>query len=72
MTTKEILHQLVDELPEDQNDLARVLLEDLHEAADTHGPPLDGETLASLDRGLADIAAGRIKPLEEYERERGL
>ena len=72
MTTKEALHHLVDELPEDQTELARVLLEDLRNAADAAGPPLDDETLASLDRGLADIAAGRVKPLDEYKRERGL
>ena len=72
MTTKETLHHLVDELPEDQNELARVLLEDLRDAADTDGPPLHAESLASLDRGLADIAAGRVKPLDEYKRERGL
>jgi predicted transcriptional regulator len=72
MTTKEALHHLVDELPEDQTELARVLLEDLRNSADVGGPPLDAETLASLDRGLADIAAGRVKPLDEYKRERGL
>ena len=72
MTNKESLHHLVDELPEDQTDLARHLLEDLRGAADSGGPPLDDETLASLDRGLADIAAGRVKPLDEYKRERGL
>jgi hypothetical protein len=72
MTTKEALHHLVDELPEDQAELARVLLEDLRNAADAGGPPLDEETRASLDRGLADIAAGRVKPLDEYKRERGL
>ncbi|MDQ6699736.1 MAG: hypothetical protein M3Z36_06090 [Acidobacteriota bacterium] len=72
MTTKEALHHLVDELPDDQTDLARVLLEDLRDAADPGGPPLDAGTLASLDRGLDDIAAGRFKALDEYERERGL
>ena len=72
MNTKEDLHHLVDELPADQTDLARVLLEDLRNAADASGPPLDEETLASLDRGLADIAAGRVKPLGAYNRERGL
>jgi hypothetical protein len=72
MTTKEDLHHLVDELPEDQTELARVLLEDLSNAADTGGPPPDPETLASLDRGLADIAAERVKSLDEYKRERGL
>ena len=72
MTTKEALHHLVDELPEDQTELARLLLEDLRNAADVGGAPLDEETLASLDRGLADIAAGRAKSLDEYKRKRGL
>lgn len=72
MTTREALHQLVDELPEDQAELARRWLQDLRNAADEGGPPLDAEALASLDRGLADRAAGRVKPLDQYERERGL
>lgn len=72
MTTKDVLHSLVDELPEDQAELARSLLEDLRNAADSDGPPLDEESFASLDRGLADISTGRIKSLDEYERERGL
>jgi hypothetical protein len=72
MTTREALHQLVDELPEEQAELAHAWLQDLRDAADEDGPPLDPETLASLDRGLADVRAGRVKPLAEYERERGL
>jgi len=72
MTTREELHQLVDELPEDRAELAREWLQDLRNAADEDGPPLDVEALASLDRGLADVAAGRVKPLAEYQRERGL
>jgi hypothetical protein len=72
MTTKDALHTLVDELSEDQAELARFLLEDLQNAADSEGPPLDDESLVSLDRGLADIASGRVKPLDDYERERGL
>lgn len=68
MTTKEALHQLVEDLPNDQADFARCLLEDLRHASDEDGPPLDAETLASLDRGLADITNGRVKPLDEYER----
>ena len=71
MTTKDALHQLVDELSEDQADLARQWLEDLAHAADDGGPELDAEALASLNRGLADIASGRVKSLDEYERERG-
>ena len=72
MTTKDALHQLVDQLPDDQADLARVWLEDLRDAADAGGPPPDAAALASLDRGLADVSEGRVKPLDEYERERGL
>ncbi len=72
LTNRESLHQLVDELPEDQTELARVLLEDLRGAGDSGGQPLDEDALASLDRGLADVAAGRVKPLGDYERERGL
>jgi hypothetical protein len=71
MTTKEELHHLVDELPEDQTELARVLLEDLRDAGDTNASPHDEESLAPLDRGLADIAVGRVKLLDEYNRERG-
>jgi hypothetical protein len=72
MTTREALHQLVDGLADDQAELARVWLEDLRFASDEDGPPPDAETLASLDRGIADVAAGRVKSLEEYEHERGL
>jgi len=71
VTTREALHQLVDELPDDKAELARVWLEDLRNAADENGPPLDADALASIDRGLADVAAGRVKSLEEYQRERG-
>jgi hypothetical protein len=72
MTTKEALHHLVEELPDEQTDLACALLEDLRNAADIDGPPLDADALASLDRGLADISAGRVKVLNEFERDRGL
>ncbi len=72
MTRREALHHLVDELPEEQTELARLWLEDLRHAAGEDGPPLDAEELASLHRGLADVAAGRVKPLAAYERERGL
>jgi hypothetical protein len=72
MTTREALHHLVDELGDDQAELARTWLEDLRGAADEHGPGLDAETLASLDRGVADVAAARTKSLDDYKRERGL
>ena len=72
MTTREALHELIDQLPDEQAEVARTWLEDLRDASDENGPPLDSETLAALDRGLADVAAGRVKPLEQYERERNL
>jgi hypothetical protein len=70
VTTKDELHQLVDQLLDDQAELARLLLEDLRDAPDADGPPLDAAALASLDRGLADVAEGRVKPLDQYQRER--
>jgi len=72
MTTKEDLHRLIDELPEARTELARLILDDLNGAADEDGEPPSPEELASLDRGLADIKAGRVKPLRKYERERGI
>jgi hypothetical protein len=72
MTAKEELRRLVGELEDHQTDLARQLLADLKNAADEDGEPLSPEGLESLDRGLADIQAGRVKPLDQYERERKL
>ena len=72
MTTKDALHQLVDQLPDAQAELARVWLADLRDAADAAGPALDAATLESLDRGLADVSEGRVTPLDQYERDRGL
>jgi len=72
VTTREALHQLVEQLPDAQAELVRQWLEDLRDASDPDGAPLGKPALASLDRGLADIAAGRVKRLDQYERERGL
>ena len=52
--------------------LARVWLKDLRAAADVEGPTVDDATLASVDLGLGDVAAGRVKSLDQYEGERGL
>jgi predicted transcriptional regulator len=69
VTVKDELHLLIDRLADEQ---ARELLADLRDAADADGPPLDPEALASLDRGLADIASGRTITLEDFEREHPL
>ena len=57
---------MIDGLSDEQ---ACDLLEDLRDPADTDGPPLDEEALASLERGLADVAADRVISVEEFERE---
>jgi hypothetical protein len=72
MTARDALHELIDQLPEEQTDLARELIQDLRDAADLDGEALDAEALASLDRGLDDARAGRVTPLDEYEHKRGL
>lgn len=70
MTVKEEIHRLVDELPEGQ---AQRVLEDLRYAsAEVDDEPLTAEDLASIDRGMEDVRAGRVKSLDQYERERGL
>jgi len=64
VTVKEELHLLIDGLTDEQ---ASDLLEDLLGSADVDGPPLDEEAIASLDRGLADIASDRTISLENLE-----
>lgn len=72
MTTKEELHEIIDSLSEEQADLARIALDDLLEAAGPDEEPVDEHVLGSLDRGITDVAAGRVTALEAYERKRGL
>ncbi len=70
MTAKEELHQLVEEMPEQR---ARELLEELRDTcASVDDEPLSEEDVASIERGMEDVRAGRVKPLDQYERERGL
>ena len=72
MTAKETLHDLVDRPHDDQAERVRICTEDLADAVDAEGPSLDAAALASLDRGLADVSAGRVKSIGQYERERGM
>jgi hypothetical protein len=69
VTAKEELHVLIDRLADEQ---AQGLLDDLRGAADVDGPPLNEEAMASLDRGLADIASNRVVSLEDFERKHPL
>jgi hypothetical protein len=72
MNTRKEIHPLVDKLSEGKAEFVSEWLQDLRDANDEEGPPLDAEALASLDRGLADLAAGQLTHLVDYERERGL
>jgi hypothetical protein len=69
VTVKEELHNMIEGLPEEH---ARELLDDLRDAADADGPDLDQTALASLDRGLDDISAGRVISLEDFEKQHPL
>ena len=70
MTAKEELHRLVEEMPEQR---ARELLEELRDASPSaDDEPLSEEDIASIERGMEDVRAGRVKPLDQCERERGL
>ncbi len=72
MTTREALHNLIDEMPEEQTEIARHRLEELRNAVDSDGTPIDAKILDLIDRGLADVVAGHTKSFSDYERERGL
>ncbi len=62
MSTKERLHQLIDEMNDDQ---AEVLLLDL-----AYEPgPLSPEDIESIERGRAQARAGQLRTTEEvFER----
>ncbi len=70
MTAKQEIHSLVEEMSESQ---AQELLEQLrYDSAAADDEPLTEEDLASIERGARDIRAGRVKSLDQHERERGL
>ncbi len=84
MTTKDRLHQLVDELPEgDVADAAERLLEELRDHGDDPlarkllSAPIDDEAESDEERRLVeearqDLAAGHVVSHEEIRREFGL
>jgi hypothetical protein len=79
MTTKERLHELVDELSEPEAKRALKLVEKEHEdpllRAIANAPeddePLSAEDEAAIADGQADIAAGRLTALEDIKHELG-
>lgn len=69
MTTRERLHRLVDELPEDATAEALALISDLAQADDGR---LSDEEVEALDQADEAIAAGQVRPLSEARGELGL
>jgi hypothetical protein len=77
MVTKADLHEMVDELRDNEVDAAAHLLTRLredpmlavHAAASDDDEPLTDEEVADIEEGLRDLAAGRKVSLDELERE---
>ena len=69
MTAKEALIELVEDMSEDEAQWTLGWLADEHAQAPR---PLSADEMASIARGLADVAAGRTVDLEDLERESGL
>ena len=65
MSTKERLHQIIDEMNDDQ---ASVLLMDL----EAPRPPLTNEDREAIARGLADSEAGRTRPHADVMKKYGV
>lgn len=70
------LHRVIDELPEDRQEEALRLLEDLRDRREytAENAPLDDEPLseedwAAIERSRQDEAAGRITSHEDLKRE---
>jgi predicted transcriptional regulator len=62
--------RLVEELPEEKLEFARSYLEHLTLESD-EDEVLTPEERAHIDKGLADLAAGRVIPHEDVKREFG-
>jgi predicted transcriptional regulator len=66
MTAKQALLELVEEMSEDK---AAEVLEWLEWEVQVDSRPLTTAERAAIDRGLADVAAGRLTDQDELERE---
>lgn len=77
MTTKDALHQLIDELPDSALETARRLLEPLRAGDDPvlrafldapeDDEPLTPADIAAIEEGEADIARGAVSPWDEVK-----
>jgi len=69
MTTRERLHKLIDELPEEVTAEAFALISDLAQPDDGR---LSDEEVAALAEADAAIAAGQVRPFSEARRDLGV
>jgi len=80
MATKVDLHQLVDQLPDDEVTAAKRFLEYLRDTHDDpvlrslieapeDDEPLTAEDIAAIEEGKADIRAGRYLTAQEAKRQ---
>ncbi|MBI2916709.1 MAG: hypothetical protein HYY01_01835 [Chloroflexi bacterium] len=79
---KQDLHRLVDQLPDSELHAVRRFLEFLHQQSDPvllalmsapeDDEPETAEERAALAEAYADVAAGRLIPLEQVKRELGM
>lgn len=67
MTIREQVHDLVDQLSEDDLRNVCAFIEELNSASE----PLPQETLSAIEEGLRDLQAGRTISLEALERKYG-
>lgn len=84
MQTRDTLHHLVDELPEQEIARASRVLRALLDSAEEEGPlytldtapdddePIGDEERQAIDEALRDIRAGRTVPHAEVKRRWGL
>jgi hypothetical protein len=66
--TREELHELVDEIPDEHLESAAALLVEIVEDDE----PLTVDDIAGLAESEADVAAGRTRPMSEVTQELGL
>lgn len=77
MVTKADLHEMVDKLKRTELATAALLLAKVHEdplwaalqAVPFDDEPGTAEDIAAIERGRADIRAGRVKSLEQVKQE---
>lgn len=67
--TRQELHELVDEIPDERLDsVAAFLVEIVHDDDE----PLTASDIGGLKESEADVAAGRVRPMRQVMEELGL